>query len=130
FQQWNFMAGVEGAVAVDEYTVRITTLEPMPTFLGLMTMFYQVPPAMAAEQGSEGLEQHPTGTGPFRFVERVADSHLSLVRNDDWWGELPEWEELVFRIIPEASTRIAALRAGEVDIAKNIPPDQASSIES
>lgn len=130
FQEWNFMAPVSGAEVVDEHTVRIQTFEPTPTFLGLMTMFYQVPPALSAEVGSEGLQARPVGTGPFRFVDRVADGHLTVERNEDWWGERPIWDRVVFRIIPEASTRIAALRAGEVDIAKNLPPDQAAAVES
>ena len=56
------------------------------------------------------------GTGPFKYVEVKIDDHVTLTRNDDYWGELPKTKNLVYQEIPEQSSRLIALQNGEVDI--------------
>jgi peptide/nickel transport system substrate-binding protein len=129
FQRWAFLSPLSGAEVIDEYTVKITTHDPTPTFQGLMTMFFMVPPEYTQEVGEEGLRAAPIGTGPFKFVERVPDSHVLLERNEDWWNGPHPYDTVRWRFIPEASTRVAGLRSGEVDIVRSIPADEVPGID-
>ena len=72
----------------------------------------------------------PVGTGRFKFVSWEKDQKVVLEKNPDYYGEVPQIDQLVFRVIPEAADRVAALQAGEVDIICNIPTTQAEYLES
>lgn len=65
--------------------------------------------------------QHMVGTGPFQFEELIRGEHLVLTRNDDYWGDMPEWERVTFRPITSPGPRVAALLAGDVDLIENPP---------
>jgi len=67
----------------------------------------------------------PVGTGPFRFVSYTPDSEVVLERNDEYFEEgLPYLDEVVMRVIPEASSQVIAFEAGEVDWLFGVPgPD-------
>jgi peptide/nickel transport system substrate-binding protein len=98
-----------------------------PTMLTLASLAMQSPKAM--EEGSandieaegEGFAfpeyaQAPVGTGPYKFVEYdEANGSITLEANDDYWGEAPKSSELVFRVIPDESTRRQELEAGSID---------------
>ena len=70
--------------------------------------------------GVNALEQSPVGTGPFKFVEWVIGSHVTLVRNDEYWGTVPSFENLTIRFITDDTARMVALETGEIDIASEI----------
>lgn len=62
------------------------------------------------------VSSNPVGTGPFRFQEWVRGSHIVLVRSDDYWAEgLPLLDQVVYVVIPDASTRLLAFENGEID---------------
>ncbi|WP_353626378.1 ABC transporter substrate-binding protein [Bacillus sp. JCM 19041] len=66
---------------------------------------------------------NPIGTGPYQFEEWVRDSQIVLTPYADYYeGAVEEWDEVVFRVIPENSTRVSELLTGGVDIAVNVPP--------
>src|SRR5690606_1766057 len=77
----------------------------------------------------DGLVEHPIGAGPFKFVEWVRGSHIVLERFDDYYGGAPDLgrsgpapaKRVIFRVIPENATRLAALMAGEIDIMAAVP---------
>jgi peptide/nickel transport system substrate-binding protein len=71
----------------------------------------------------------PIGTGPFKFENQVKDQEIVLVRNDDYWGEKPTLEKVVFKVIPEASTRVMALETKEVDMIIKVPEFEVSRLE-
>ncbi len=118
------------AEAVDASTVKLTLTAARPDFLTELA-----DPGLAigniANLKAQGEDAgfNPVGTGPFKFKEWVRGSEISLERNPDWtWGspmfnlEGPSLiEELVFRFIPEAQTRMATLEAGEVDFVDLLP---------
>lgn len=61
-------------------------------------------------------QEHPTGTGPFRFVSyQRANGTVELARNEDYWGEKAKLDRLIFRVIPDETARRQALEAGEID---------------
>lgn len=121
---------VEGAEVVDDYTVNIFTSQPWPA----LPWFAAHLPIMLAEYtqevGDEGLTANPVGTGPFKFVEIVPDDYLKLEAFDDYWGGRPKIDEVLWRLISEPSTRVAALQAGEVDLITQVPADLIPLVEA
>ncbi len=124
-------ARAESVERVDEYTVRITTAEPDPLLLGVMAQHWNmVPPLYTQEVGDDGFGAAPVGTGPFQFVEWVREDRVVLERNDSYWREgLPLVDRVVFRPIPESSTRMAAIQTGEIDIVNRLSFEQADALE-
>ncbi len=120
---------IERIEAIDDYTVRFTTKQPDAVFLSRLLFAPIVPEAYVKAVGDDAFNRQPIGTGPFSFVEWVRDSHVVLKRNNDYWGGAPVADNIVFRTIPEASARVAALLTGEVDIIDNVPPDLIPTIE-
>lgn len=109
---------------VDPLTVQIITSVPAPDQLENLTSIAILPIKYAKEVGDEGIGRRAVGTGPYKFVEWVRDDHVSLVRNEEYWGPKPAAARVTIRPIPEGATRVAALLAGEVDIVEGIPiPD-------
>lgn len=116
---------VDHVDVVDEYTVDVVTREPFPLLaLSLALNGHVVPPVYYQEVGPDEFAAHPIGSGPFKFESRIAGQSITLVRNDGYWRGAPAFERLEYRPIPEDSSRIAALLAGEIDIATNIPASQ------
>lgn len=120
---------IERFEKIDESTVQFTTKEPDALFLARLLHAPIVPQAYVESIGDEAFNRQPVGTGPFSFVEWVRDSHVVLSRNESYWDGAPVADNIVFRTIPEASARVAALLTGEVDIIDNVPPDLIPTIE-
>jgi peptide/nickel transport system substrate-binding protein len=124
-----FLGTIQEVQVVDEYTVNIITNVPDATLLGALVGARIRPPKYFAEVGAERFGQAPIGTGPFKLVEFVPDQHVILERNDDYWGDVPLLDTVEFVEMTEASTRMAALEAGEVDLAQNMPVDQVQRLQ-
>ena len=126
--RWGRAKSVE---ALDEYTVRITTEEPDPLLLGVMAQHWNIiPPGYTREVGDDRFGEAPIGTGPFQFVEWARESRIVLQRNPNYWREgLPRVDEVIYRPIPEPSTRMAAIQTGEVDIVNRLTAEQAGALE-
>lgn len=128
----------ESATVLDEYTVAITLSEPWGAFLTNVSEPHLSPvsPTAVAEMG-DGVANNPVGTGPFMF-EKWEGNDLYLVRNPDYaWGPAFAGHEgparaanLIVREVPEASTRVNALRSGEVDITHFPVLSQLTQLES
>jgi peptide/nickel transport system substrate-binding protein len=125
------IAPLESVDKVDDYTVNLNFTGVWPPAMQLLVHQQIIPQAYLEEVGTEGLIAHPIGTGPFKFVEGQLDDQIVLERFDDYWGGAPDLEPVgpacveraIFRVIPEASTRVAALLAGEVDIIQSVPSE-------
>lgn len=63
------------------------------------------------------LNTAPIGTGPFRFAEHRPGEFYRLTRNDDWWGDGPFVDELLYRVLPDRAAAAGALEAGEISLA-------------
>ncbi len=81
---------------------------------------------MTLEQAAET----PIGSGPYKFVNRVKDDYVELEKYDGFKLFTPNFDRLIWRVIPEASTRVAELLAGNVDIISNVPADQVEAINN
>jgi peptide/nickel transport system substrate-binding protein len=113
-----------GAEKVDDSTVSLLLSQVDPILAFRLKPFKMVPPLAAAEPD---YSEHPVGTGPYTFVEWVKGERIKLQANPDYWGDpKPTIGSVEFRFIPDEATRVAALKAGELDFAMNIPFDQLS----
>ncbi|MBI4277059.1 MAG: hypothetical protein HY660_01275, partial [Armatimonadetes bacterium] len=125
----SFSGPIKGAEVVDDSTVDIVTTQPFGPLLINLTMVHAaiVSPAAVQRLGAE-FARRPSGTGPFKLEEWRPADRIVLVRNDDYWGPKPALERVIFRIIPEESARMAALRTGEVHVVLNPSPAQLPAI--
>jgi peptide/nickel transport system substrate-binding protein len=114
---------VSSVEVVDRYTIRIVTSKPFPTLENQLALRgHAMAPKHFKGKDKVFADRNPVGTGPYRFVRWVKDEQIVLDANEQWWGGAPKVKTLIFRPIPEHAVRVAALQAGEVDIAVNIPP--------
>ncbi|GAB4431480.1 MAG: ABC transporter substrate-binding protein [Chloroflexi bacterium OHK40] len=127
--QWLFISEVN---IIDDYNIEFKTGAPEPAFLSKMsgTACQVVPPGYTEEVGTEGFGQAPVGTGPFKFVEWVKDDRVVLEANPDYFQGAPGIDRLVFRAIPEDSTRVAELLTGGVDLIVSVPIQDWERVES
>ncbi len=109
-------------------TVKITLSHPSARFLSDLAYGWA---AIVPEGAGDDLGRKPAGTGPFRFVEWVPDSHITLVKNGSYFlvGR-PYLDEVLFKVIPDETARVTALRAGEVDLADRIPPQMVGDLRA
>ncbi len=127
--RWAF-ADIERIDVVDPYTVRIATKHPFPTLItNLGFTMPIVPPKYVREKGDAYVATHPVGTGPFKFVRWSKDNELVLEANETYWRGMPKVKTLIFKPIPDETTRVAALLTGQVDIARGVPPSLVKQIE-
>jgi peptide/nickel transport system substrate-binding protein len=115
---------------IDDYTVKVTTDGPKPLLLVTMHDFWSIiPNEYIAEVGVDGFQEHPIGTGPFMFVEWVKGDRITYQANPNYWREgMPKVETLIFRFIPESSTRAAAIQTDEIDIVQRLSAEEAQRL--
>jgi peptide/nickel transport system substrate-binding protein len=107
---------------VDAGRVRFVLKEPWPDF---MTFYgtsatgsgWIVPKAYVEKVGDDGFKKAPVGAGPYRFVSFNPGVELVMEAWEGYWRKVPNVKRLVLRSLPEETTRAAALKKGEVDIA-------------
>ncbi len=121
---------VVDAEVLDPLTVKIITGAPFPGLLSFLPFHEIVPKHYVERVGDAHFAENPIGTGPFRFVRWDKGVQVILERYDNYWGGPAQVDRVVFRALPETSTRIAALRAGEIHIATRIPIDLIPDIEA
>lgn len=116
----------------DPFTVRYTLTEPFASFLlnmaGVPTGI--ISPEALKKWGKDGIADHPTGTGPFKFVESERGVKVVLERNAEYWGTVPLLDRVVLQPIIEPSARVAALQKGDIDVALVLPPDSVEPLQS
>src|SRR5437660_8666068 len=123
------IASIDHVDVVDPYTVNVVTKTPFPLLPVRMSPGHCgtvgiLPPKYVAQVGDAGFAVKPVGTGPYRLVEWVKDERLVLDANKDYHRGAPAIERLVFRPVPELTTRVAALLSGQADLVSDVPPDQ------
>ena len=100
--------------------VRFRLKQPWPDFLTFYTgatgAGWIVPKKYVDKVGDEGFKKAPVGAGPYKFVSFTPGVELVMEAFDKYWRKTPSVKTLVFRVIPDDSTRLAALKRGEVDI--------------
>jgi peptide/nickel transport system substrate-binding protein len=117
------VAPIKSVTVVDEYTVRMETTKPFAAMLGNLTHTTNSIQSPAALKASwDKPLPKPVGTGPFIMKERIPGDRVTMVRNENYWGEKAKLDEVVWRVIPDDAARMVALEAGEVHVAVRVPP--------
>lgn len=134
-----------GCEVVDELTVDLQLTKPSATILSALTLpsLHIVSPTALQEyeadagsvnedgifqpSGTYGTE-HPTGTGPYKFDSWTPGEQLTLVRNDDYWGEQGRLETIIFQPISDNAARLQALQNGEIQGYDLVEPQDVDTI--
>jgi len=118
---------------IDDYTLEITTDQPLSYFPYLLVyMLYSSPAQFEAVGGDwAAFAKEPSGTGPFQITDFKPRISVSLARDEDYWDaeRLPKLDGMELYPMPEATTRLAALRSGQVDWIEVPPPDAIPSLK-
>lgn len=116
-------SGLTGLEIVDDMTVRYDLAGPNAAFPDVLTIPAGWPVSRVAfEADPEGFGDHPVGTGPFVVQEWTRDDRLVVARNEHYWqtddngNQLPYLDEIVFRPIPDETSRVQSLSSGDVDM--------------
>jgi peptide/nickel transport system substrate-binding protein len=126
---------VKEVVVVDPTHVRFVLHEPWPdfmTFYGTLVSGagWVVPKRYVEQVGSDGFRRKPVGAGPYKFVSSTPGVDLVMEAFEGYWRKVPAVKRLVYRSIPEATTRLAMLLRDEVDIAYLLDSSLAQSVKS
>ena len=114
-------AVIAGVDVIDDLTVHVRTTAPYPLLPARLSEWFMLSQAYVEATDPAALAITPMGTGAYRFVEWVKDDRLVLTANEAYWRGAPAIRDVVFRPIPELSTRVAALQSGDVDLVTNVP---------
>ncbi|AIQ42497.1 ABC transporter substrate-binding protein [Paenibacillus sp. FSL R5-0912] len=130
-KQNSYFKNIVEVKAVDDLTVDIITTGPDPLLLNRLSKMGAgiLPSKYIEENGIDAFLKQPVGTGPYKFSKWTKDDRVELVKNDNYFDGAPKWDEVVFRSIPEASTRVSELLAGGIDIAAGIPSTDVARVE-
>ncbi len=127
----------DGTTVVDDATVMVKFKSARATFLeDLSRIWLVIPSPTAVEKSGADFGQNPVGSGPFMLKEWAPQDHITLVRNPDYaWA--PEFaahqgpaylDEITFRFLPEAATRLTALQSGEAQVVEDPAYQEASTL--
>ena len=117
----------------DPGRVRFRMKQPWPDFLTFYASAsgagWIVPKKYVEKVGDEGFKKVPIGAGPYKFVSFTPGVELVLEAYDQYWRKTPNVKRLVFRVITEESTRLAALKRSEVDIVYSVRGELAEEMQ-
>jgi peptide/nickel transport system substrate-binding protein len=117
----------------DAGRIRFRLKQPWPDFLLFYTSAsgagWIVPKKYVEKVGDEGFKKAPIGAGPYRFVSFTPGVELVMEAFDGYWRKTPSVKRLVFKVIPDETTRLAALKRGEVDIVYSIRGELAEELQ-
>jgi peptide/nickel transport system substrate-binding protein len=115
---------------IDPRTIRLTLARPYAPLIAVLAdrAGMMLSPAALARDG-KAIALDPVCAGPFRFVERVAEDHITLERFGGYWNaNAIHLDRIIYRMIPNAAVRLEDLEAGTLDIAEQIPPPDISGM--
>jgi peptide/nickel transport system substrate-binding protein len=134
---WNsLLAAVDSVDIADPATIKLKLKHPDPTLLPVLATFntgifpsakFMAAPGATLDEKSKAFAEHPIGTGPFMIVEWQRGVVMKLARNPHHWRMAPDGkpfpylDALEFQVIPDDSTRLLKLKAGELNGSEFIP---------
>jgi peptide/nickel transport system substrate-binding protein len=126
-------ARVAEVATLDPRHVRFTLKEPWSDFLTFYSTAsgagWIVPRRYLEKVGDDGFKKVPVGAGPYKFVSFTPGVELVFEAFEPYWRKPPSIKRLVWKVIPEETTRLAALKRGEVDIAYSIRGELAEELQ-
>ena len=113
--------------------VRFRLKNPWPDFLLFYTTAsgagWIVPKKYVEKVGDEGYKKAPIGAGPYKFVSFTPGVELVFEAFEQYWRKTPSVKRLVFKVIPDEATRLAALKRGEIDVVYSIRGELAEELQ-
>lgn len=130
-----YLMNLASAEVTGDREVTVKTVDPDASFLVNLSSAGALVVTQKAfweeHEGNVGTSQSLLlGTGPYKVTDFQPDSHVTLERVDTWWGGVPKAKSIRVNFIPDANTRLAAAQKGDVDIAFNVPINQAKQWSS
>ena len=115
-------AHVAAVDVVDPQRIRFRLKQPWPDFMAYYGTTaagsgWVVPRKYVEKVGDEGFRKAPVGAGPYRFVSFTPGVELVLEAFDHYWRKTPAVKRLVFKVVPDETTRFATLKRGDADVA-------------
>jgi peptide/nickel transport system substrate-binding protein len=125
---------VREVVVAGPYRVRFVLHEPWPDFMtfygSLVSGASWIVPRKYVEQvGNDAFKKQPVGLGPYKFVSNTPGIELVMEAFEGYWRKTPAVKRLVFKSVPESTTRMAMLKRGEVDVAYLLDVPQAQEVK-
>src|SRR5207302_1612320 len=125
---------VAEVTVVDPMRVRFVLHAPWPDFMSFYGTLatsagWIVPKAYLERVGADAFRKHPIGLGPYKFVSNNPGIELVMEAYEGYWRKVPSVKRLVFRSVPDSSTRLAMLKRGETDIAYLLDASEAEEVK-
>ncbi len=121
-----FIWSTAGNYKIEGNKITADVLRFDPTFFKWMAFLtgYVLPKAYYEKVGAEGFEKKPIGTGPYMVDEYQGNAFLRLKANPNYFGGKPAFETVVFKFVPDATSRVAEIESGSSDVTLEIPYEE------
>jgi peptide/nickel transport system substrate-binding protein len=115
-----------GNFKVDGKRISADVVNYDPTIFKWMAFLagYVLPKAYFEKVGPQGFEKAPIGTGPYMVDAYEGNAYLRLKANPKYWGGKPAFETVVFKFVPDATSRVAEIESGSSDVTLEVPYEE------
>lgn len=130
FSYWKYLyQDIEEVNAVGEMELEFKLSKPNASLLHSLAVFPAslISPASLETHGSE-FQRHPVGTGPYTFLDWRPNQVIMLERNDDYWGEAPEFKRIAMTVVPDSTVRLLKLKTGEIHAMDGLQPAELAAL--
>jgi peptide/nickel transport system substrate-binding protein len=130
FQMGSSLSVLASIKLVDKYVVEVKTTTPYAGFPGISMSYggFIVPAKAHKEMGNQAYSAMPIGNGPF-MLESIRGGEIVMVRNPDYWRPgLPKLDRLIYRAVPDSTTRVQAFLNGELDFISHPDPEAVKDV--
>jgi peptide/nickel transport system substrate-binding protein len=130
-----YVRRVQEVRIVDPHTIQVITDGPAPTlpndFIRLFVTSARATAGLTPENSNEAFNSGRVtiGTGPYRYVAWTPREQFTVERNDNYWGDRPQWGRVVRRELTNPAARVAQLRTGQVDMIVRVPAADVQTLE-
>lgn len=121
-----WFASISEVKVISPTVVEFATKAAYPDMPDQMSMFLLMPPKWTAENNPSVAA---LGSGPYELVRFASGDRVELKARKDYWGEAPAFDTVTFRMMPEDSSRISALLAGDIDLITAFPTSEIARIK-
>lgn len=127
-----FAGVIDNVQIMDEYKIKVNLKYPYSGLLNNLAspVISMLSPNAIKKAGKSFNSAKPVGTGQYELIEWIPNNRVVLKSKQDYWGVKTPFETIMFRIIPEESTRLMALKNKEVHLIENVPPHEAVLLET
>jgi peptide/nickel transport system substrate-binding protein len=121
-----------GNFKVDGNKITADVLSFEPTIFKWMAFLtgYVMPKAYYEKVGAEGFEAKPVGTGPYMVDQFERNAFVRLKANPDYWGGKPAFGTVIFKFVPDATSRVAEIESGSSDVTVDVPFEEFDRLKS